>query len=1085
MTVLPITLALPCRLIRLDLLVGPAGGVTALEDLVARGILAAQERERLDDGTEPVATTDYLAGLFEISDRVIIDVISSLWSKGYVAVDFDSGEVDLSPEARERLSKKESLAADGELETKEFLFEPITGMILPERWGRSRAAESSVPLPLRAGLRESDIPQADLVRSVQAAWRSERSRTGVRNVLHVGFGSPALRAPVSISWLKVEVAARIDPESDRLSVTVNEQAAWPASAQQRLSDFIAALADDEPLHPVATQLRSRAHRELKPTGGLDELLRRMGTAVAELASFEPSQVPERHRVLSSQASSIRQQLERMRGTLAQVTPISHDRGHAWAVDDLIANAQSQLLFSVPSLDYNRFRELLPGLRKAVDRGVQLVLLWGRLPSDTLPEKAGTALDELELRPGARVLRAPRSVQTEACLLVADGNRALVSSHSMVGSPPPGGQESAVLIEPVEGGAASPAAVVELLEWARTEFPRWSLGQRIELPAEETPTVPASQGEAWDNAEFNRNVMDEGAVRLWADRWAAIHGSFVETRAQIVAKAATAEVVKDGAHRTALWDGLRSAKRRLVLADDRIDARTANASLVRAIRDRAESGVSVDLIHPELPAADRGPESIASLRTGPNRVPVRLGRDAGRVIIADGEVLLGSYSPLGEGRGGVTGPRISQLGLRIRSEQLAAELADLLGAAPAAAPEPGVGPPPERVGGAERALPLLLEARTLAGDDDFGRLAASRLRTMADPYQVLDTWRATGVPDAELRAAAAALLSETQPGAERVSGETEWLGWLVEDAWRREAFVEAALISERLTGRPGLPLRAVATLATALEVGPLGSLVEDVALALAVECEESPETVGAATAGAAGALAELLLWGGEEGRSAVDMLLPALSPTWRECCERVRAMKSLPIPLAALTENQTRAEALHDLEVRREKLITEIDKLEALRTRFDFNTGTTLHRRLFLSGGLLSTIREAARAGDDACCQLAHDDLPPDVRVHLNRVIADADENPMEWLKQTRFLQRIEDIVRSVRAIGIAVDVGRLGRDVLDRRPAADVIELGEFLADRWPALFTEANQLKSPYGLPPLALLNILNPLLTWVTERS
>ena len=45
--IVPLTLALPCPLLTLDVLVGPPEGVTPLEDLVARGILAAGQQAPL------------------------------------------------------------------------------------------------------------------------------------------------------------------------------------------------------------------------------------------------------------------------------------------------------------------------------------------------------------------------------------------------------------------------------------------------------------------------------------------------------------------------------------------------------------------------------------------------------------------------------------------------------------------------------------------------------------------------------------------------------------------------------------------------------------------------------------------------------------------------------------------------------------------------------------------------------------------------------------------------------------------------------------------------------------------------------
>lgn len=478
--IVPVELALPCRLVRLELRVGPEQGATTLEDLVARGILAAGDRPADAGGVHRRTTIAYLAGLFVVPERVVVDVVSSLWTKGYVTVDLENGRIELSDTALARLSRHESLAADGDQESREFLFEPITGMIHPEREGLPRANEGSVRLPLRHRIRTADIPQDELVRSVQSALRRERLRGGRKNVLQVSFGNPALPQSVKVRWLHVRVAAHRDPQSDRISVTVDDSLMWSSRAQQQLRDHLDRLADDEPDHPVVHQLKGRARTELEPAQRLDDLLRRMADRIAELDQVDPTQVAERHRVLGNLARRIQDRLVGMREARAVVTLVSSREGHAWALLDLIDAARSQLVLVAPDLDYTRTKDLLPGLRRALDRGVQLVAMWGRASSDSLSGRVETLLDELEVRPGARIIRASRSTQTEACVVIQDDSRAIVGSHAMLASHVPGAGEASVLIEPARSGPARPRAVTELLRWARTEFPRWSLGQRIEL-----------------------------------------------------------------------------------------------------------------------------------------------------------------------------------------------------------------------------------------------------------------------------------------------------------------------------------------------------------------------------------------------------------------------------------------------------------------------------------------------------------------------------------------------------------------------------------------------------------------------------
>jgi hypothetical protein len=736
----------------------------------------------------------------------------------------------------------------------------------------------------------------------------------------------------------------------------------------------------------------------------------------------------------------------------------------------------------PSLEYRRLKELLPGLRKALDRGVQLVVMWGRSSGDALPERVGTLLDELQQRPGAQVVRAPCSTRTEACLLIQDDCRALVGSRGVLGRQSPGPREASVLIEPAEGGPVAPRAITDLLSWARTEFPRWALGQRIKVHSGDfdgpVNSPATSGGQVLDEQQVLRidtRSIDDDNVPLWAASWVELHSALVEIRGQIEAKDATVEVVRDGEHRALLWEGLRGAGRRLVIADDRVDPRTATASMARAIRERQHAGATVHLIHPEIQSLVRSADSFAALKVAdPEPVSVRRGRDSGRVVVCDDEVMIGSFSPLGDVRDGQRGRGVTHVGLRIRDEAFAASLAAFLGAATAAEPdkEPAVTRTARSSSARAVALPLLVEAGAATGWRAFGRTVVERLAGLDEPWAVLSMWAQERIPRRELRTAAAAMLhagvARDQSSADR------WVRWLVEDAWERGAFVEGALLARRLAGRPGA-LDNAAVVAAALEVGPLG----DVASEAALELLEHP--AGPQAAGAAGAVAEVLLWGGPEGSEALGLLASALPATWAELVPGVRELRSAPVPMVDLIADQTQAELQRRLEQRLRNLIEEIDKIELLRARFDFATGQALHLRLFASDGLLSTIRSTALDGVPACLDLSPI-LPTDVRGHLDDLIAEAGEKPMEWHRQVHFLHKVEDIVRSVRVIMAGASRIRLDDD--EPRLMPDVVDLGGLLAVRREALLSEATAIGRPWELPMTALLDRLNPLVVWARER-
>lgn len=1091
--IVPMTLALPCWTLKLDVLVGPPEGVTPLEDLVARGILAAARGTSV--GVSPgadhapyraEATISYLSTLLCVPQRVIMEVVGTLWSKGHLTVDFESGGIHLSEPAKAMITSQQSLATGGDLQVREFLFEPVTGMIASTFYALGRPSETSIRLPLRPGLKVTDIPPADLVKSVQAALRNERQRRGRVNVLSVGFGSPALRGPERIVWLEVDVVARRDPENDRIQFTPSETSGWRLHSQQRLNSYFDQLMADEPKHPVVQAVLGQAHMEREPPADLDDLFHRMRRRLGDLEQIELKQVGERHKWLCEWTGQIEDHLETIRRAEAKVSLIIRPEGHAWTVNDLIDSARRQIVLVVPDPDPGRMRQFLPSLRRALDSGVQVVFIWGRSSNERLNPQVENMLDELHLRTGARLLRNPKSARTEACIVIQDDCRAIVGSHSSLGYHAPESAEVSILIEPSESGPGVPAAVADLLHWSKKTFSPWALAQRIEQVDAEAPSRASStEGTSALNplpaspmSDASTPDVDSASLKLWAAGWRDVYAGLVEARQQLIAKVAAVEVLQDAEHRTALWHGYRDAQYRLVVSDDRMSSRSAGPAVVRNLRERRAAGAAVHLIHPAPPRSDPSLQEFAGLSRGVNPISVRHHRSGGRLIIADNQTVLGSFSPFDDRHGEGIARRTSLVGVRIRYEPLAAELADLLGAAKVTEPR-SLAPalePPTAIPGAGAGFALLLQARSVPGQD-FARVAAERLSAHDQPFEALSSWRDSEVPRDDLRRVAAAAIYANFGPPEQAE---RWLDWLIEDAWLRTAYVEAALLSRwEPDSRDGAAisnrsLRAAALLSAALETGPLTS---DMAAAVF----DLGDSLGAKTAGAASIACDVLVRGSTEHRELLGLLADDLSPAWRDFCTRVESFGSAPLPLSQFAADQNRAETERALQEKRAFIVQSIDKIEALRNRFNFETGVVMHGELFRTGGLLQRIRAAAAAGTSECQVLAPH-LPRDVRRYIDEVIVGTGAEPMAWLKQINFLRQVESLVQSLR------DVAATASGLRDENRAGNLLEeavdLGKRLGESWDSLYAEARQSGRPYDLPAMGLLTLLNPLTIWAKEQ-
>jgi hypothetical protein len=167
----------------------------------------------------------------------------------------------------------------------------------------------------------------------------------------------------------------------------------------------------------------------------------------------------------------------------------------------------------------------------------------------------------------------------------------------------------------------------------------------------------------------------------------------------------------------------------------------------------------------------------------------------------------------------------------------------------------------------------------------------------------------------------------------------------------------------------------------------------------------------------------------------------------------------------------------------QQLTVDIDKLRRLRQRFDFESGQALHSALFATDGLLTAIDVACGDADTPAAAGLRERLPTDVRAYLDEQIAEAGAPPMEWYRQGRFLRSVEEIVRSARIVAVIRTAD--GPLIADQQVKAACEVLGKHLVDVWDRLFAEAKSVDAPYDQPLLAMLERLNPLLTWVRERS
>jgi hypothetical protein len=1078
----PFILALPCKVVTLQFTVAGEQGMTNLEEVCARAVLAG------------IRTAKALAELFRVPERLIIDIVSSLWSKGYLSFDFLSGDLDLTEAAVREFTAASPPADSAQVVTRKFVYEPISKRLLlaREREIRHRPPPYSDQLPLRGRINPGDLPQEALAEGVQAAIARERQRGFNANVLRVSVSRREFSEPEVIQWVALEATVIRDAQTGRLRISLNDYG-WESAAPV-ISGYVADLVETEPETKLAKSLIERAdpaiETAIETAEQVNLLLDRMAGDVTAFATADRIQLKERQRVLVQRAERIRSRLLTLSSRRVNATCVRGVEGHSWAARYLIESSTRQIVLVLPEIAAEQFEGLVQPLQEALRRGVRLVVLWGDMQRSTLARAVRNTFADFASKYNQdelRVLIARESCRTDACLIIQDNRRALVGSYCVTRPFWHKATPVSVLLEEPADGPSPPEVVEDLLLWAQNELPylqerKSVLTARDEFTSGTFASGPFASGAraapvpgilrgTWPTLGTDDHP-DDAMVRLLADQWEAARCALKNLHADLLAAGPEAGPVSEGEARTVSFDLIRAADRQVVLADDMTDPAAANSELARLLRARRKKNVAVHLIHPPLKAQDDN-EPFGKLATGADRVTVRKTKGATRLLVADDEVIIGSCSLLGASAARFV-PRYrrrSKISVRIRHHALATEIAAAQGVAVPAAPAPLPRALASPASGSSASQELLA---TLRGSSSGTDSVVDSMGALDAPWAVLAEWQGAGVPPAELRSVAAAMLRSDLPK----DGCQAWARWLVMDAWQRAAWVEAALLAPlSIPLEPGLAPAAV--LAASLEVGPLGTAASDAAVELAYGDSRELKIVGAV-----GGLADCLVWADGDGCDALELLRDALPPAWNALAETaINSFKAQDgrLPLGSLMNEQTRRDTLAGLDVDRKDLLDDIEGIRRLENRFEFPTGKALRRGLFSPEGLLTRIRAAALTDCAAFPPLA-DSLPRNVHDYLDEIIKEAGETPMSWGNQMSFLRNIEGFVRRARHIAAVAP------DVLD--PAKGMalksghVAIAQQAGRDLNVLLLEIGEQDATVQPPLRVLLSRLEPLAAWAGFR-
>ncbi|MEV7503771.1 hypothetical protein [Streptomyces sp. NPDC093018] len=1067
--------ALPCRVITLRVELGSEAGASTLEELVLAAVAGGR------------TTVDSLGDLFSLPRRLMLDVVHALWSRGFLAVDFTSHTLEGTPAA-------EAVLGDGDgaqtvatsVDSRKFLFDPVTETILPYRDGSVRAPLGALEMPVARGVSAEDLPQTELLRAVRQAVAKDRRDRGVRRrVLNVSFTNPVLSPPEAVRWSTVEVVVKRDPGSSQIAaVPVEAPPGWGRRGAQLFQAHITHLLHTRPESAFVKKLLNRQVPEVVRPDTLKELIRDLEQLAEGLdGAPELPDLPGRHHALEIRANQLREQISEARRARCGAQRVAPGAGVGYVVGDLIDRAEHQLVLAAPTIAYDALNPLLPGIEEALRRGVTLVLLWGEHPSARLEPRSETALFDLKARYPGKVLLEKRSSSSAASLLICDNRAAYVGSRGFLSD----GTGAGVLVEPSEDTDTPPLCVADLLSWVRRVYTYWDTAQSIAIAPDDfgrtgrgLPAEPARWWR-WEPPELPEGWHEDpvGFQVGWAAAWGRVLRELVDAVNDVYRGAdPVVRAVWDGAYAEVVGRLVASAGARLAVTDDRAEHEACDETLALRLRRLRETGGIVHLQHPSLSGGRRTATAYdALLKALKTDGTLRVGKARARAVLSDHEMVAGSHHPVGHGTTHPGQGAVAQVGLHIVGTAFTVDFARELGIPEwfGAPGDPGgEGPQYHPTAGVFAAIPLDDDPWTALAQRERAGRGAEELRRYAAAL-LMGQGEAEGPGGTEDQGA-----DPRRPDPHRADSD-KWSRWLLEDAWRRGAFMEAYLLTPLLGGGPGALSVELAAVALPLEHGPFGEQLFFSALALEAAPPEQR------TVALAGAVAEMLLHGGDTGRLACRHLTegaPAqgLPTAWLELARAARACfeaAPAPLPLQDVDEWAAGQERSARTDERWARLAAEVADFEQAKNHFSFTDGQKLHRALFRPHGILAEVRE-----------MAHDPRPADrwapvieglpqgeqeIRTQLDRMSADLGLRKIEWSNHFAYARRLAEFIAEARSLVARSEEGRQGPAAL--RLSAAQRRFALHLDDSWHQLVKEADELGEPACHPAKALLEALSAL--------
>lgn len=872
----PFEMYIPCERFEVTLHVSPHKGLSPIERLVLEAIFCG--KTQFQD----------LKELFQLGERPMLDLLLDLWRQDYLLIDPESGQITLTEALRQKVAVGdfEQLQGGSLAErTLELYLERVGGHILPALpWNEGLRNGRQVP-PLTADYAWQTASREELLLAVKRRFAQLQEHEASLHL--VDFSLPPATGNTLLTskprFLRVEARCTRDA-LERLQLDIVGPSEVPAALRKDLSRALTRLAWQQPQRPVFKAALDEAQDHSDPAQfSSQRALERLRDEAMKLEKASVLSAPALHERLEERGE-IARYLVRERLSQQGTPRCREAEEHLRWIDEALNRAQRQVILAFPTLRYEGIAKLLPAFRQALERGVQVAILWGTRREEQLDAKVLQAFEDLS-RSHRGFDWSPLSSRLNARFVSLDDEELLLT----VCEPLAREREKSLALglhfvrqnasdSPLDTGSSS--ACQQLQEACRRIVPDYRIGQRLRTEATGTSSAVAAQlatdplleeaGEgvpprlqlprlpialqppraedgtreeparqpSWD-PEFQ-----QAQLTLWKASWRAFVQELEQVRESI---GPGASLLEDGEHVTRLWLRLNEAKQFLLMASPRITRAAFSPNLRKKLEERLKEGLCVVVLHQK--PAETGLEAVMRELARRNKSFQVIKHDhALNLLLDESEVTLTSFPLLSfDELHFESGWAKKELGLTVRDPDFAGQLLDRLHKdIPELKLNPNIlrakihpvstsrSPEKGRPDAAPRPTPRLQSLLDMVGrsrereDTDLPtQLENWAQQYGADPalWQDLRTLMQLNVPML-LRQKAAAAALQLRWKDRGTSGAQEALRWLVTRLWFEEAshdMIELSLLASQLDG-PAKPSMGQASENTSLPSAPVMELL---------------------------------------------------------------------------------------------------------------------------------------------------------------------------------------------------------------------------------------------------------------------